>query len=192
MAQDVARNPMGAFDEHDEALVRYLGLNPHSPQDRAVVAVCRHYGFDPVLKHVVVIPKAGVYITRDGLLNVAHRSGQLDGITVDQGPTLDRDSGEWLCVVSVYRKDMTHPFTFPGRYPAAGGNRQYAPEMALKCAESHALRRAFDVAGLPTVDERKPASEAPRATSQTFAAPAAPEPVADVTDAEVLPGDADA
>lgn len=143
---------MGAFDERDQNLIRYLGLNPNNPADRAVVAVCRRYNFDPLLKHVIVIPKGGVYVTRDGLLNAAHRSGQLDGIVVDQEPTLI--DGEWVARVSVWRKDMGHPFTYPGRYPAAGGgNPKYAPEMALKAAEAHALRRAFDITGLPMVDE---------------------------------------
>jgi hypothetical protein len=149
---------MGAFDEHDQNLIRYLGLNPNSPADRAAVAVCKHYGFDPLLKHVVVIPKSGVYVTRDGLLNVAHRSGQLDGIVVEQDPVQD-ESGDWVAKVSVYRKDMSHPFTYPGRYPADGSNRQYAQEMALKAAEAHALRRAFEISGLPTVDEQRPATE---------------------------------
>lgn len=143
-----------AFDKTDRQIVQYLGLDPNRPADRAAVAVCNAYGFDPVLKHVVVIPKGGVYVTRDGLLHVAHRSGQLDGIVVEQFPTLE--NGEWVAVVSVYRKDMRHPFKFPGRYPANGGNRQYAQEMALKAAESHALRRAFDITGLPTMDERRP------------------------------------
>ena len=154
---------MGAFDDRDEGLIRYLGLNPSKPEDRAVVAVCRHYGFDPLLKHVVVIPRSGVYITRDGLLNVAHRSGQLDGIVVVQDPELDGD--QWIAKVSVYRKDMSHPFTFPGRYPANGGNKQYAPEMALKAAEAHALRRAFDITGLPTLDEQQPTEAAQPAQS---------------------------
>lgn len=156
--QPAAKPParMGAFDERDQNLVRYLGLNPAKPEDRAAVAVCRQYGFDPLLKHVVVIPRSGVYITRDGLLHVAHRSEQLDGIVVEQDPTLDPERGEWVAKVSVYRKDMSHPFTFPGRYPANGANKQYAPEMALKAAEAHALRRAFDITGLPALDEQRP------------------------------------
>lgn len=166
-ARQIARNTtMGSFDETDNNLIRYLGLNPSKPEDRAAVAVCRHYGFDPLLKHVVVIPRSGVYITRDGLLNVAHRSGQLDGIVVDQDPVLDGD--EWVAKVSVYRKDMSHPFTFPGRYPVSGSNKQYAPEMALKAAEAHALRRAFDVGGLPTLDEQRPDQPAPAAQGQRF------------------------
>lgn len=136
-------------------VLSYLGLNPSDPRSQAVVAVAQRYDLDPLLKHVIVIPKGGVYLTRDGLLHIAHRSGQLDGIVVDQEPTLSEDGKEWSARVSVYRKDMRHPFTFPGRYPANGSNRDYPQEMALKAAEAHALRRAFDVTGMPTEDERR-------------------------------------
>lgn len=143
-------------------VLSYLGLNPDDPRSQAVVAVAQRYDLDPLLKHVIVIPKGGVYITRDGLLHVAHRSGQLDGIVVEQEPTLSEDKREWVARVSVYRKDMRHPFTFPGRYSVSGGNREYAQEMALKAAEAHALRRAFDVTGLPAIDEQRPGSEPAR------------------------------
>ena len=144
---DIARR-----DQTPADIARLLGMNPSDPKTQAMVAVCARYELDPLLKHVVVIPGAGPYITRDGLLHVAHRSGQLDGIEIVSGP--DLVDGEWRVVVSVYRKDMSRPFTFPGRYPANGGNRKYAPEMALKVAESMALRRAFDVSGLGIADER--------------------------------------
>lgn len=142
-------------------VLTYLGLNPEDPRSQAVVAVAQRYDLDPLLKHVIVIPKGGVYITRDGLLHVAHRSGQLDGIVVEQEPTMSEDGKEWVARVAVYRKDMRHPFTFPGRYSTTGSNREYAQEMALKAAEAHALRRAFDVTGLPTLDERRPAEQRP-------------------------------
>lgn len=142
-----------AFNPNDGALVQYLGLNPNDPKSRAAVAVCQAYNLDPVLKHVIVLPKGGVYITRDGYLHVAHRSGNLNGIVVDEPPHLSEDGKEWLCTVTVYRKDMQYGFRFPGRYPAVGGNKDYAPEMALKCAEAHALRRAFNVSGLGSADE---------------------------------------
>jgi len=147
-------NTTGAFDANDQALVQYLGLNPGDPRSRAVVAVCRTYGLDPILKHVIVIPKGGVYITRDGYLHIAHRSGQLNGIEVNEEPHLSEDGKEWRCTVTVHRKDMHYGFRFPGRYPVAGSNRDYAPEMALKAAEAHALRRAFNVSGLGAADER--------------------------------------
>lgn len=105
------------------------------------------------------------YITRDGLLHVAHESGQLDGIVLESGPEVVDEF--WRATVSVYRKDMTHPFRYAGRYPTKGGNQRYAPEMAVKVAEVMALRRAFDVAA-PAAEERwdveasVPAEPAPR------------------------------
>ena len=159
-----------------DELASLLGMNPRDPKTHAMVAVCNRYELDPLLKHVVVIPQGGVYITRDGLLHIAHRSGQLDGIEIVSGP--DLVDGEWRVTVSVYRKDMSRPFTFPGRYPAAGGNRKYAPEMALKVAESMALRRAFDVSGLGIVDEQLP-DEAPPQREQR---PTPARPVVDVPD----------
>ena len=83
------------------------------------------------------------YITRDALLHIAHRSGQFDGIEMTE-PVLDGDY--WRATATVYRKDMAQPFTYPGRYPVKGKNTRFAPEMAIKVAESMALRRAFDVA----------------------------------------------
>lgn len=151
----------GVTVEHGKVL-SYLGLVPSDPKAQAVVAVCQRYDLDPLLKHVIVIPKGGVYITRDGLLHIAHRSGQLDGIVVEQEPTLSEDKREWVARVAVYRKDMRHPFTFPGRYAVAGMNREYAQEMALKAAEAHALRRAFDVTGLAAEDEQR--DDAPQST----------------------------
>lgn len=202
MSQEVAASndgDMGAFDPRDSALVQYLNLDPNKPQDRAAIAVCRHYGFDPLLKHVVLIPRAGLYITRDGLLNAAHRSGQFDGMVVEQDPTFNRDTGEWVAKVTVYRKDMRHGFTYPGRYPANGSNKQYAPEMALKAAEAHALRRAFDITGLPTLDEQRATETQPAAPTVSVAdfkqPEATPEPkvntdTGEVEDAE-LPLDAE-
>lgn len=153
--------PAMAFNEADEQMLNYLGLDPRKPADRAAVAVAQHYGLDPLLRHVIVIPGGGVYITRDGLLHLAHRSGHLDGITVDQPPVLDPNTNEWVAVVTVHRNDQSHGYKFPGRYPVSGKNKQYAPEMALKAAEAHALRRAFAVTGLPTEDEHRP-EPAPR------------------------------
>ena len=134
----------------ERQIAHYLGLNWADPKTHAVLAVCQRYQLDPVLKHVIVIPKGGVYVTRDGLLHVAHRSGQLDGIVLEEQ---GKDQGEWWATVAVYRKDMTHPFRYRGRYPTTGGNKAYGPEMAIKCAESLALRRAFDVTGLPVQEE---------------------------------------
>lgn len=192
MSSEMATVGAGAFDANDAQVAQYLGLDPRRPADRAAVKVAQHYGLDPVLKHVIVIPKGGVYITRDGLLHIAHRSGQFDGMVVEREPEMV--DGEWVARVSVYRKDMRFPFTYPGRYPQSGSNRQYAQEMALKAAESHALRRAFDITGMSAYDEmREAAPEAPASLgfgTATVTPADEPEPVeAVVVESDPLAGD---
>lgn len=123
-------------------VLKVVGLNPHDPTAQAILLICDRYGLDPLLKHVVPI-KGQIYVTRDGLLHVAHLSRQFDGMEViSQGETQTHHTAK----VAVYRKDMSHPFIYIGRYPKAGQNRAYGPEMAVKCAEVMGLRRAFNVA----------------------------------------------
>lgn len=171
-----------------EALLRAVGFDKLSPEQRELaLAIARNYDLDPMLRHIVLID-GKPYITRDGLLHVAHKSGRFDGIEVDQ-PTLD--GGYWRTWCTVYRKDMVRPFRYPGRYPASGGNAKYNEEMAIKIAEVMTLRRAFDVAA-PVLEERwdgdetdlpdvpQPTSLAERVSTMATAivapAPAPPEP----------------
>jgi hypothetical protein len=61
--------------------------------------------------------------------------------------------------------------------------------MALKAAEAHALRRAFDVSGLPAIDEQRPASTHEE-TGGLAAALAEDKPETDEpTDAELMDDD---
>ena len=132
-------------------ILKAIGVNPNDPTHQAALLACERYDLDPLLKHIVVIPKGGPYITRDGWLHIAHRSGQFDGMeTIETGesPT------HWTAKVAVFRKDMTHPFTYVGRYPKTGSNKAHAPEMAVKVAEVAALRRAFPVSGVGAYEER--------------------------------------
>jgi hypothetical protein len=137
------------------ALLRAIGLDKVPPEQREIaIAIANKYELDLLLKHLVLV-EGRPYITRDGLLWIAHRSGVLDGIEVSE-PVVKTIAGLgefWFATARVYRKDMSRPFEFSGRYPVKGGNTRYAPEMAVKVAESMALRRAFNVSA-PTVDER--------------------------------------
>jgi hypothetical protein len=134
----------------DVALLKAVGLDRAAPEQRQLaIAIAERYGLDLMLKHLVLI-EGRPYVTRDALLHIAHRSGQFDGI---ETTTPEIVGDEWRATATVWRKDMSHPFTYGGRYPVKGGNQKFAPEMCLKVAESMALRRAFDVSA-PVMEER--------------------------------------
>lgn len=179
----------------DVALLKAIGFDRLAPEQRELaLSIADRYGLDPMLRHIVLID-GRPYITRDALLHIAHRSGVFDGMEVST-PTLDGDF--WRATCSVYRKDMSRPFTYGGRYPVKGKNPTFAPEMAVKVAEVMALRRAFDVSA-PVQEERwdrdEPGDEPEQPARQTLAeraaakaaAVSAPEPevVVDYTPDEV-------
>ena len=136
----------------DLALLKAVGLDRLAPEQRELAMhIAQRYDLDLMLKHLVMI-EGRPYITRDGLLHVAHRSGVFDGIETTPPELADGDKF-WRSTCTVWRKDMTRGFTYSGRYPVEGSNKRYAPEMAVKVGEVMALRRAFDVAA-PAADER--------------------------------------
>ena len=137
-------------DKRKLALLKAIGFDKLQPEQRELgMNIAKRYDLDLLLKHLVII-EGRVYITRDGLVHIAHRSKKLDGIETTEPAVKD---GFWRVTCSVYRKDMSRPFTYFGRYPISGGNQKYAPEMAVKVSEVMALRRAFDVS-VPTQEER--------------------------------------
>jgi hypothetical protein len=132
------------------ALLKAVGWDRVPAEQRELaISICERYALDPMLRHVVMI-EGRPYITRDGLLHVAHRSGVFDGIEVTD-PALE--GGYWRSRATVYRKDMSRGITYPGRYPEKGSNQRYGPEMSIKVGEVMALRRAFDVSA-PVLEER--------------------------------------
>lgn len=149
-----------------EQILAELKLNPSDPKTALAVALCQRYGLDPVLKHVLVV-NGNVYVTRDGLLYVAHKSGQLDGMEVlDMGET----QSHYTARVAVYRKDMSRPFVYPGRYPKGGSNKAFGPEMAVKVSEVMGLRRAFSIAA-SVLEERWDMEEAQPTQTRPVEAP---------------------
>lgn len=185
-----------------DAILKAFNINPRDPKAQALVLACEKYGLDPLLKHAVLI-SGNLYVTRDGLLHVAHQTDRLDGIVVeDESETAD----EWRAKVTVWVKGQTHGYTYTGRYPKSGQQKKYGPEMAIKVAEVMALRRAFGVTGIPTVEEQwdksdalaaKPSASqieaggAPRgepsgAVDTPASAPPPPPPDDDIVDAELV------
>ncbi len=163
----------------EAAILRSLNLNPADVNTQALLLICRRYDLDPIMKQVVLI-SGRPYVTRDGYLHIAHASGQFDGMEVVDESATDT---EWRAKVSVYRKDMSHPFTYTGRYPLNGQQKKYGPEMAVKTAEVMALRRAFDVTGVAAADEQLDDVE-PTPVHVTQTPPELPEGWVTVADAK--------
>lgn len=148
-----------------------FGLNVRDPNAQAALLVCQRYDLDPLLKHVQLIKQA-VYVTRDGYLHVAHKSGVFDGMELD-------DEGEtetyWWAKVSVWRKDMSRPFSAKARCRKDEKVFGDPWDMAVTRAERRALKRAFDVSGLPSegdYDEHQDLFD--RTTGEALTPPVAP------------------
>lgn len=151
---DLAVNDREAENRRKLALLRAVGLDRVSAEQRELaLAIAKRYDLDLLLKHLVLID-GKPYVTRDALLWIAHRDGHLDGIEVTEPVIRDYQGTDyWYAEASVYRKDMSRPFKYGGRYPVKGQNAKFGPEMATKVAEAMALRRAFNISA-PTQDER--------------------------------------
>ena len=79
-------HPQTITPELGDDVLRYLGLDPRNPVTVVLALLARKYDLDPLLNEVAIIRTGNglrPYITRDGLLQIAHRSGDLDGIVVD-------------------------------------------------------------------------------------------------------------
>ena len=119
----------------------------NADQIALALGICDRYGFDPLLKHVVLI-SGQIYVTRDGLIHHAHQTGQLAGIE-EREAVRERD-GKWRVTVAVYRKGYDRAFVataFQSEHENPGSSVwQKAPyRLTVKCATVAALRLAFDI-----------------------------------------------
>jgi RecT family protein len=129
--------------------LKYLGLDPENVATRALVLLAQRYQLDPLLGEIQLIEgKKGrqIYISRDGMLAVAHASGQLDGIVVDEQRRNSTGDG-FTAYVSVWRKDMSHPFRYGAQCKDTERQARegHGAEQALARAERRALKRAFRI-----------------------------------------------
>lgn len=177
-------------------LLKAVGFDNKNPAHQAALLACERYSLDPLLKHIIVI-KGNVYVTTDGYRFHAEQTGEHNGtVVVETGET----PTHFTATVSVWRKGIDHPFTFPGRYPKAGTNKAHGIEMAIVRAERNALARAFPIAGVraePDMDRGDRDTSATVAEIESMAAVnewvaehGEPEPIdADVVESDELPLD---
>src|ERR1044072_9909997 len=133
-----------------EGVLQALGLHPRDPKVQALALVAQRYGLDLILKQVFLI-QGTVYVSHAGLLSVAHRSGQLDGIEVE----VHEDDKKWIATAKVYRKDMSRPFVYTDECYKNETKVVDKRKRAITRAERNALRRAFDV-GVDVWEDDRP------------------------------------
>lgn len=146
---------VGEYTPHQrEILLETVAKGCSPEQFMLMLELARRYKLDPFAKQIWATP-AGIFVGRDGFLTLAHRSGDFDGM---ETTFEERDGKLFAATCTVWHKQMSHPFrvtvrldeffrpTPPGKKPGAWERMPYV--MLQKCAEAHALRRAFCVTGL--------------------------------------------
>jgi phage recombination protein Bet len=169
-ANSPAKSGLNLSLEEIETLKKFVWQGCTDSELRFGLSVCQFLGLNPLMKHVIFIKSHGggnLYTTRDGLLHMAHQSGQFNGMQSGVVYAHNKDGeiiklnnrkvieGAWC---KVYRKDMDYPFevevNFEEYYrPHAQVWQQYPAAMIKKVAEHMALKLAFNVSGLSSVDE---------------------------------------
>jgi len=129
------------------------------------------YGLDPNKNEIWAVKygqnPAAIYVGRDGLLGIAHKTGQFAGmetnvLALDKSGNIKEveiNIGGKLvgakCIV--WRKDSERPFIVSVKFDEFNGKRNKwlsMPEtMIKKVAEAHALRRAFSIHGIFVPEE---------------------------------------
>lgn len=126
---------------------------------RLLLYQAKTYKLDPLLKQIWAVKysegkPASIFVGRDGYLEIAHQSGQFDGM--DSGMVKGGD-GEIVAYAIVYRKDMARSIRVEvslKEYNKKQGNWLTMPDTMLKkVAESQALRKAFNVSGIYSPEE---------------------------------------
>jgi len=118
------------------------------------------YHLDPLRRQIWAVKygnsPANIFTGRDGFLEIAHRSGQFDGM--ESGTR--KEGEEIVGWAKVYRKDMTHAFVvevFLSEFNTGKSNWAKMPRVMIqKVAESQCLRKAFSVSGLYSPEEIPP------------------------------------
>jgi len=127
-----------------------------------LVHLANQYTLDPLKREIWAVKygvsPAQIFVSRDGFLSIAHKTGQFDGMeTTFKEPSDPKNLDDLTATCVVYRKDMTHPISVTVKmkeYDSKMSVWKSKPRTMLqKVAESQALRRAFNVAGVYSPEE---------------------------------------
>jgi phage recombination protein Bet len=141
------------------------------PEFKTMMYMAFQYGLDPLLKQIWAVKRnekspAVIIVGRDGMLAIAHRHGQFDGmrswVEYAEGDK-ERKGKPLIGHCEIWRKDMSHSFKtevlfseYEQAVPSSGykGLWQTKPSvMLIKVAESVCLRKAFPISGMYAPEE---------------------------------------
>ena len=181
-AEQIAKSNWLSQDEKKIIKAQFFPPNATDMDMIYCMKVAETFNLNPILKQIYFVervtningqrkskiePLAG----RDSFLTLAHRSGKFAGIESECGIKQKAvlQDGEWMnknelvATARVYRTDNERPFCAEvsyGEYVQRTGKgeitkfwREKPETMLKKVAESQALRKAFDISGLYSVDE---------------------------------------
>ena len=142
--------------------------------------MARKYALDPFLKQIWCIKfgqdPAQIFTSRDGFLDIAHRSGHFDGMDPPKIEKINEPfeisffnkrtkltevkkyDFEYSSTTTIYRNDMKHPFVvtvYESEY-STGRNLWTMKRRTMigKVSESQCLRKAFSISGIYAPEER--------------------------------------
>ena len=162
---------------------------------QVLIELANRYQLDPFLRQIWAVKygdkPANIFVGRDGMLAIAHRSGQFNGM--EPNIIYDADGKNVIgATCSVWRKDMTHPFV--GESFADEDDQkqsvwlQRQKTMLIKVAMARALRYAFPITGLYLPEEFGLSEEEAYKISQRDSdITVKPEPVKEQAPAEPMP-----
>jgi phage recombination protein Bet len=180
----------GNFDPGQMDLIRATVAKDANPAELAMfLELCARYQLDPFAKQIWAAKMGGqngpitIMVSRDGLLSLANRSADFEGMDGDvvrendgfnkrhspEGVAIDHEVSEadidkrgkivgaWAVVYRTGRRP-TYFFAPFGQYAKTGNNPwgKQTDAMILKVAESMALRKAFSISGVVGEDEMTP------------------------------------
>lgn len=180
--EQVAKSNWLSQDEKKIIKAQFFPPNATDMDMIYCMKVAETFNLNPILKQIYFVERVtninGQRISkieplagRDSFLTLAHRSGKFAGIESECGIKQKAvlQDGEWMnknelvATARVYRTDNERPFCAEvsyGEYVQRTGKgeitkfwREKPETMLKKVAESQALRKAFDISGLYSVDE---------------------------------------
>ncbi|MDD4354240.1 MAG: phage recombination protein Bet [Candidatus Nanoarchaeia archaeon] len=147
----------------DLKLVKDLTAKTCSDSEfKLLLHMANEYGLNPLKREIWAVKygyaPAQIFVSRDGFLSIAHKSGQFNGMnTVFNEVESDDGKKDLTATCTVYRKDMDNPIKVTVYFSEYNSNQSIWKSkprtMLQKVSESQALRRAFNIDGVYSPEE---------------------------------------